>query len=57
MRLLILFGLFLIIQISYSEYFSSVYHMETLIESERFLIDSLDYFIAEEEILLLDLKE
>lgn len=57
MRLLILLSLFCFIQISYSEYFSSVYHMESLIESERFLIDTLDYFIAEEEKLLDDLKQ
>lgn len=39
-----------------SEFFSSVYHMESLVESEKYLIDTLDYFITEEEKLLVDLK-
>lgn len=39
-----------------SEFFSSVYHMESLVESEKYLIDTLEYFITEEEKLLSDLK-
>lgn len=30
--------------------------MESLVESEKYLIDTLDYFITEEEKLLVDLK-
>lgn len=39
-----------------SEFFSSVYHMESLVESEKYLIDTLEYFITEEEKLVNDLK-